>query len=206
VAVLLLSIALLAPVSNAAATNIAYNIVDYPLNEGVVSGTGADRISGTIITDGAIGPITATDIVGGTFTFTDPAGKVITGTATFGSPIHLQATATQLLLSSSFSFSISAQQRPPGTTDEIDTASVQYTNDSSGGMYYGDLAADTPVHVVESSFNATPVSTSPGSIGARPDWVIAAVPEPSSITILCAAVLALGILRLRRRSLSPTPD
>jgi hypothetical protein len=192
--------ALIAPASRAAASNITYKIVDYPVNEGVATGTGTDRISGTITTDGTIGPVSAANIVAGTFTFSDPRGDVVSGAATFGTSINLQATPTQLLLDSGFGFSISAQDRAPNTTDELDTASIQYTNNSSGGQYYGDLAADTPVHVLMSSFNSAPVSTGPGSIEANSAWVIAAVPEPSSLAVLCAAFPAIGISYMRRRS------
>jgi hypothetical protein len=178
---------------NAAAGVITYNIVDYPVNEGVVSGMGADKISGTIVMDGTLGPISAADILGGTLTFSDPKGDVATGPAKFGSPINLQATPTELLLSSGFSFSISTMQRIPHQTDSVAVASVTYENDPSGGQYYGELgtALPDPLMVV-SSFNSAPVSTAPGSIGAASDWVIAAVPEPSAIALLCAAILMLG--------------
>lgn len=206
---------LLAIASSAAAGVITYNIVDYPVNEGVVSGTGADRISGTIMTDGTIGLISGTDILGGTLTFTDPKGDVATGPATFGSPIDLQATPTQLLLSGGLSFSISTEERIPHQTDSAAVASVTYENDPSGGLYSGELGTVMPDPLmVMSSFNSTPVPNTPGSIGAKPDWVIAAVPEPSSIALLCAVILMLGMsylprspLRtLRRADHKPTGD
>ena len=58
---LVLSAVLLAFVSNAGASEITYNIVDYPANEADVWG-GNDTISGTIVTDGSMGPLSATNI------------------------------------------------------------------------------------------------------------------------------------------------
>jgi hypothetical protein len=184
---------LLALPANASAGVITYNIVDYPVNEGVMSGAGADKISGTIVTDGTMGPISATNILGGTFMFTDPKGDVAIGPAEFGSPINLQATPTELLLSCGLSFSINTVQHIRHT-DSIAVASVTYENDPSGGQYYGELgtALPDPLMVV-SSFNSTPVSAARGSIGSSSDWVIAAVPEPSSIALMWAVILALGI-------------
>jgi len=197
---LMLVTALFAIVCNAAGSDITYYIVDYPFNEGVVSGTGADSISGTIITDGTIGPITETNIVGGTLAFKDSDGGLTAGDATFGSPISLQATSTELLLDSGQSFSISATQTGPPTLYPS-TAIVGYKNDPSDGQYYGEISIDTgTAHYVLSLFDSAPVSSDPRSIGANSDWVIAAVPEPPSPALLLAATVCFLIVASTRSS------
>ncbi len=164
--------------SSAAANKIAYSIIDYPANEGVVSGMGTDRISGTIVTDGAIGPISATNILGGTLAFTDPKGDGVAGPATIDSPIDLQATPTELLLSSGSSFSIHATQTEPHTTDGVDAATVTYQNFASNSQYYGEIGTIIPAHSVLSSFDSAPVSTDPGSIGSTPIGSLPPSPNP----------------------------
>ena len=72
VAHLLFSAVLLASVSNAWAGNITYNIVNYPAYETDSTTDDIDTITGTIVTDGAIGPLAISDIVGGSFTLTNP--------------------------------------------------------------------------------------------------------------------------------------
>jgi hypothetical protein len=191
--------AYIALASSAAASNITYSIVNYPANEGVVSGMGTDRISGTIVTDGTVGPISATNIIGGTLAFTDPKGYVVAGAATIDSPIDLQATPTELLLSSGLSFSIHATQSEPHTTDGVDAANVTYTNYPSNSQYYGEIATVIPAHSVLSSFNSAPVSTGPGSIGSSSDWVIAAVPEPTTLLLALLGLAALGCLGRPKR-------
>ena len=59
----LFSVVLIAFVCNARAGDITYNFVNYPVNE-TYNGTPV-VLSGTIVTDGALGTISASDIVGG---------------------------------------------------------------------------------------------------------------------------------------------
>ena len=58
---------------------------------------GTDTISGTIVTDGTLRALSAADIIGGTFSFTNPQGDVYAGPALFNGAV-LEATPTQLLL------------------------------------------------------------------------------------------------------------
>ena len=193
VASLLFSVLLVGAASNAGASYITYNIVDYPTNE--TDGPLVDLISGTIITDGTIGPLSSANIVGGTFSFTDSEGDLITGPATFVDPIDLQATPTQLLLcpgvDSCFGISASEANPPWGV-------GVTYENFPGDGLYYGGIY---PIGgaIVLYPFMSAPVSADPGSIGANSDWVIAAVPEPTSRALLCSALLGLGVAYLRWR-------
>ena len=185
----LLAVILLASVPDIWAGDITYNIVDYPVNETDPT-SATDTVSGMIITDGTIGPISAANIIGGTFSLTSPSFG-ITGPASFGDPIGLEATPTQLLLDlgANSSFSIST-----GTTDESPPgfigggsmgASVDYENTPSGGQYYGNAGGDFgTLAFVFPVFDSAPVSTTSGSIGANSSWVIATVPEPSTLAML----------------------
>ena len=197
---LLSSAVLLASVSNAWAGTI-YNIVDYPANE-VDTVSATDTVSGTIITDGTIGPLSESNIIGGTFSLTSPNFGV-SGSASFGVPIGLEATPTQLLLDPGVdsSFSISTTYvYGSGISIGVDSAEVVYENDPGRGQYcslargsFGTLAFDFP------SFDSSPVPITPGSIGANSSWVIATVPEPATLTLLGSALLGLGVVYLRRR-------
>jgi hypothetical protein len=193
---------LLVCASSLRADNITYNIVDYPANEALLSSNGAviatDMISGTIITDGTIGPLSAANIIGGTFSFTDWEGDLITGPATFGTPVGLLATPTQLVLvpdgNSSFWISTSESNPPWG-------ANAVYDNYPGSGQYYGGVYIQG-LTAVMSPFESVPVTTDQGSIGASSNWVIAAVPEPSSLALLFSAflILAFAAVYFRRRS------
>jgi len=163
----------------AQAGDITYNIVDYPANQ--FNGYSTDTISGTIITDGMIGPLTAANLIGGAFLLNDGQGNSIAGPATFRGPIDLEATATQLLLdlnADSF-FAIFATQ-----PDSSWSATVAYSNFPGDGQYDGGFVSNPPLNLISSYFVSCPVPTTPGSIGANTDWVIATVPEPSTLALL----------------------
>ena len=72
VAHILFSAVLLASVSATRAGYITYNLVDYPANETDVMTSGTDTLSGTIITDGASGLLSSSDIRGGSWTLRIP--------------------------------------------------------------------------------------------------------------------------------------
>ena len=177
----ILSALLLARVSNAGAQDITYNIVDYPTNEADGWGCGTDTISGTIITDGTIGPLSTANIVGGSFSFVGANGS-LSGPAWFSGTVGLEATPTQLILDpgSDSSFSI-------GTAELLATsnslgADAVYENYVRDGQYYGSLVADNEgFQTVLGYFDSAPVPTEQGSIGESSSWVIATVPEPDSL-------------------------
>jgi len=207
IAGLMLIAALLALPSNAAASDITYNIVDYPANQAVIGPNGpgdeAVTISGTIVTDGTIGPLSAANIVGGTLTV--GPGWIVTGSASFLPPTGLLATPTELLLTpgtaSSFGIytSVSNQYENAG-------AWVKYENNPAGGDYWGGLEILPPTpppgepiwqYAVGGYFDSAPVPKTAGSIGASSDWVVAAVPEPTSLELVCAATAGIFVFRAR---------
>ncbi|MGO9110052.1 MAG: PEP-CTERM sorting domain-containing protein [Thermoguttaceae bacterium] len=195
---------LLASASNAWAGDITYNIVDYPVNETDPT-SATDTVSGTIITDGTIGPLSAANMIGGTFSLSSPHFDVA-GPASFTAPIGLEATPTELLLDvgvdSSFSIStvITGQD---GIATTCNAAGVTYENTPGGGLYCGSgsLSFGTMVMLLP-GFYLSPVPTTPGSIGASSTWVIATVPEPASLMLLCPALLGFAAAYLRRRKVA----
>ena len=194
---LLFSVLLLASVSGALAQDITYNIVDYPANE-ADQYSGTDSIAGTIITDGTIGPLSASDIIGGTFSFTGSYGT-LSGPASFGTPVGLDATPSQLLLDAGAESSFSI-----GTTQALSTISlmsgwVAYDNYTGGGQYDGGIQDEfETLTALVAYFDSEPVPAYPGSIGASSSWVIATVPEPGSLALLFCAVFTFGVVYLRR--------
>jgi hypothetical protein len=56
-------------VSDVVAGDITYKFVDYPALETDLTTGGTDTLSGYIITDGSLGSITRSDIVGGSLNF-----------------------------------------------------------------------------------------------------------------------------------------
>jgi hypothetical protein len=189
-ACLIVSIAVAAVVSNATASDVTYNIVDYPANEGT------NTISGTIITNGTIGSLAAANIIGGTFSISEGDGELISGPAEFNNPIDLQATATALLLNpgSDSSFWISTTQ-----SDQSWTAWADYENDPSSSLFSGGLTAEPPAILTVDLFDSYPVPTTPGSIGANSAWIIATVPEPSAFALLGIGAIGLAAFFWRRR-------
>ena len=196
------------PTAIARADDITYNIVDYPANESDQTSAGTDTISGTIITDGTIGPLSTANIIGGTFSFTGPYGT-LTGPVTVFDPIGLQATPTQLLLSpgSDSHVDISTTESnlpttyPPAVQGLLGMADVEYQNYPGDSTYGGSVAADLPPPSLwfGALFRSSPVPTTPGSIGANSSWVVATVPEPSTFVLFCIGAVCLAAHAWRRK-------
>jgi hypothetical protein len=204
---LLFSAVLLASVS-AARADIIYNIVDYPANEADEFIPGTDTISGTIITDGVIGPITQSDIVGGILTITYPTGSAsvtyiggVEGDATCNGP--LTATLTQLSLPSGSGFGID------GFSSVDNQPYVEYFHDfeyTGDNFIAGNVTYPYPSVVEIAAFSSgETLSTGAGSFGGPNPWIIAndgqavPTPEPATLMLLVSALLGLaGAVYLRR--------
>ena len=61
--------------ATATKADIAYSIVDYPVNESDQIAAGTDTVSGTIITDGTLGSLNPSNILGGSLTVAYPGGS-----------------------------------------------------------------------------------------------------------------------------------
>ncbi len=224
---LLFSALLLASVSNAWSQDITYNIVDYPAYEtDTTTGGGTDTISGTIVTDGNTGPLTAADIVGGSFTFQNPTW----GAFTF--PVLGNVTITGTLAATLSSLSI-PQTLVAGQHNELELYAsddsdpaiptyslIQYDRDYPLGLaphydlYLGEGGTDPPFPAPNDTGRFSTGLRPSGSLilGASDNWIIATaapIPEPSTFTLLGMALLGLGLVYLRRirakESRLPTP-
>jgi hypothetical protein len=200
IALPLLMLVLGLSIAVARANDIIYNIVDYPANE-VDTVSATDTVSGTIITDGTIGPLSESNIIGGTFSLTSPNFGV-SGTASFGVPIGLEATPTQLLLDPGVdsSFSIGTTYVYYDGETGVMGAQVVYENDPGSGQYYSSAGGSFgTMSFVFPSFDSAPVPTTQGSIGANASWVVATVPEPSTFVLFCIGAVSLAAHAWRRK-------
>ena len=194
--------------SNAWAGDITYNIVDYPVNEANQQAAGTDTISGTIITDGTVGDWDGVNhVVGGTLNFDSPVpgppgsaadgdySFALSGPATYGAGGLLEATATELLVPSGDW--ISVLSNPPGTPNPAPTyIELSYSRNSGPDAFEGQVWSDGNGYAY-ASFSAIDPTATPGSIAANDPWIIATVPEPS--TLVLAALAGIGLLFAARR-------
>jgi hypothetical protein len=203
-------VALVAFVTKAVAGDITYNIVDYSLNETDISSYGGtDTISGTIVTDGTIGPLTKANIVGGSFTlFNSTAGSITSPiSGDISDVIDLEASTTQLTLPPGGGLNFLQHTNLPG--GKYAEHILEYQNDNTYLDYFefegwtGFLSRYqntlTPQYF---GFSAATPPAQTGSISDQGAWVIASaptVPEPATLSLLGTALLGLSVVYLRRR-------
>ncbi len=216
-----LSTIVLALGQTARAGNIKYNIVNYPLSQSDTLLGGTVRLSGTLITNGTIGELSSSDVIGGSLTYVDGAANVHVlpfssatdpydftfGDVSFHVPF-LVATANKLSIPLGGGGTIEFGG-PRGVP--LPYAVLQYSNDEpeDAGLvtYFGEyFPIETLSSPGDSSFSGSAVHDNPnagaGSIFGSNSWVIAnggtAVPEPSSFLLAATSGVAFFLLFTRR--------
>jgi hypothetical protein len=204
------------PVSVAWA-NATYGLCNYPNDQFDSASHCVDTLSGTIVTDGTLGPQTDTShILSVTVTITTDAASythtLMPSTNPRDTPVGFDLTPTQILI-----------QPGAGLWFYDDTAPSLY---SFFTLYYDDaitqegygwfipptwgVLVEGPPYVQENSKNAYFENIPQGGAGSiaptnptePQQWVIATtttVPEPGTLTLLASAMLGLGAFYLRRR-------
>ena len=225
--IVLIAITFLAS-SNAWAGNTTYNFVDYPAIMSDVNGYGygLDTISGSIITDGTLGALYQSDILGGSFTisntvngpYTIPvlgnfslAGSLSASSTALGMPIPPTHSYTKLIIDEGEGSGIDPTLEPcvflqyyrvnaaftgGYIGDQIDGGAQTYTMTSTSIVVTSQLAG----------FQKFTNGSNSVTLGGNSNWIIATaqpIPEPSTITLLGTALLGFGLVYLRRVRWTP---
>ena len=186
------------------AAAITYNLVDYPLDQG------GHHLSGTITTDGTIGDLGFSDFPAGYYNFRPQFGGHITG-ATYqidNDPVYtvpvnnipnafaeVKATATQIVIVPGNTSAFQLLYNVPS----VGVWGIGWQNSGSNvGPYSGSDQVSGTV------WNTASTSSASGHLGANSSWVIAVVPEPTTLVLFATGLLGpVGFRpRSRRRSSS----
>jgi hypothetical protein len=175
---------------------ITYGFVDYPDYQpdtgfsSVPTGRGNWHVSGTIVTDGTLGTLTAGNIEGGSVVLTGPDES-------FAFPVVIPASDPEFRLDATDS----TLSVPPETIVYIGdgtgpTGWLQYENEAIAPDIQGGRIVSGVYHCFYFWNPAIP-----GTAADPSSWVIATVvPEPATLTLLISAVLGLAsAVYLRRR-------
>jgi hypothetical protein len=213
------ALVLLASVSIARA-NITYNIVDYPVNEmDIKNPDQQDYVSGTITTDGTLGYITQSNVVGWTLTVGGGGNSCSSSSAAssswWSSSTSLYATTTQLAVPADGSIWFGTNNTPAAPLSFIEYVVQPSANNPADAVYAAQIALYSAwgVPPIAQDYygvgpeGISPVLDTPGSIATSPSalpggWVVAStqpVPEPGTLALLISAMLGLaGAFYLRR--------
>ena len=191
--VVLVAAFLLASASIAPAANITYAIVDYPTSQSDLSGGGIDHISGSITTDGVLGTLSTQDFLSASYTITTPLGSQYYTVNSLYAPLSgVVASPTSITIQPGAGLFLDSLTSS-GSTE------LWYGN-GYGGLkpeYFADYAAygSQPQRI----WDDTATSEAPPGIMSSSSWVAAtAVPEPATLALLGAALLALGVMGIHR--------
>jgi hypothetical protein len=181
------------------ATNITYNLVDYSLDQG------GHHLSGTITTDGTIGDLGVDPFPAGYYNFRPQFGGHITG-ATFqidNDPVYtvpagnipnafaeVVATATQIVIVPGNTSAFQLLYNVPS----VGVWGIGWQNSGSNvGPYSGSDQVSGTVWTTASTSSAA------GHLGANSSWVIATVPEPTTLVLFATGLLGLAAFRPKSR-------
>jgi hypothetical protein len=162
--IIVVAIVLLASVSAARAAYITYNIVDYPLNETDLFSNVTDTISGTIITDGTLGDLWITNIVGGTLTFEGNGLSLTLGPAwaSVSTATMIFATQTQLQIPDGYAVEIGASVEQDTYYNVITLNYVRLKNNPPVLPMYWGTALHEQLGLISSFYSEGP-SSLPGN-------------------------------------------
>ncbi|WP_165223306.1 PEP-CTERM sorting domain-containing protein [Aquisphaera insulae] len=180
---------LLGSVDHASAGSITYNILDFPAYQNGFA------VTGTITTDGTIGNLTAGNITSWsvtvsqagyseTFTSNDSGANVVIEDSLVATPTALYLPPTSSYATQNLLELLSAPQGAH-LIDEI-----HWSNSL------------TPFYLGSFNFAPTAWNTTPDAFRGA-NWVIATVPEPSSLALFSVAILAGSVLARRRSQAGP---
>jgi PEP-CTERM motif len=168
----------------ASAANIIYPIQNYSADQ-----NGA-TLSGSITTDGTIGPLAISDILSWTWTITPSGGAPFTyASGDLGAGIHLEGT----VVASPSEITISAVGIENGIVlfDTLNgVPQLNYFRTPASGFYDGETD------------HLAIWSTPDPAMGGHDPWIIAAltVPEPSTLALLGIAAACVAVRERRRPS------
>jgi hypothetical protein len=157
---------------------IIYSIQNYPPEQN------GHTLSGTITTDGQIGPLAGSDITSWSVTFDDTSTFTGSGVLLQG---VVQATSTSITLPAAPSNSVANLLFLVSPAGDLEW---ERPAGSTSGIY---AASHEPLLQLW--------NTKPATLGGTDPWVLAAVPEPSSLWMAVSGIsagLAYGWFRCRR--------
>lgn len=176
-------------VGQVSAGTITYAIVNYAADQ-----NGA-TVSGSITTDGTIGTLSASDILSWNWTITQGTSAYTLSSSDLGTAVSLNnAVASE----TNITLSLPSQGQPTNYF-----ALVGSDSGMSGDLEYDHYPGDN-VYVGSTNTGTAFLNTNPVLNGAEP-WIVAnaAVPEPSTLTMI--GIAAGSMLLFRRRIISSSP-
>jgi hypothetical protein len=163
--------------AGSAKADITYSIANYPADQNGAS------LSGTIVTDGATGSLSASDILSWSWTITPAGGTPFTfSSSDAGAAVAISGT----VIASQTAITIGASSGPSNDFALYNSttlvADLEYDRDTGEDGYFG-----------ANSAGQVWATTEP-MMGGQDPWVIAsnAVPEPGTLTMLGIAVVLVG--------------